>query len=69
MPLVQKSWTAILVSLRKIYSLVSVAGVPLVLEKFLLHLNKGIYILAWRIPWTEEPGEVQTMESQRGGHD
>ena len=22
-------------------------------------------ILAWRIPWTEEPGGLQTMESQR----
>ena len=21
-------------------------------------------ILAWRIPWTEEPGELQTMGSQ-----
>ena len=26
-------------------------------------------ILAWRIPWTEEPGELQTMELQRVGHD
>ena len=25
--------------------------------------------LAWRIPWTEEPGELETMESQRVGHD
>ena len=22
-------------------------------------------ILAWRIPWTEEPGELQSIESQR----
>ena len=22
-------------------------------------------ILAWRIPWTEEPGKLQSMESQR----
>ena len=22
-------------------------------------------ILAWKIPWTEEPGELQTMGSQR----
>ena len=22
-------------------------------------------ILAWRIPWTEEPGGLQSMESQR----
>ena len=25
--------------------------------------------LAWRIPWKEEPGGLQTMESQRVGHD
>ena len=26
-------------------------------------------ILAWRIPWTEEPGGLQSIESQRVGHD
>ena len=26
-------------------------------------------ILVWRIPWTEEPGGSQSMESQRVGHD
>ena len=26
-------------------------------------------ILAWRIPWTEEPGALQFMGSQRVGHD
>ena len=26
-------------------------------------------ILAWRIPWTEEPGGLQSMESQRVGRD
>ena len=25
-------------------------------------------ILAWRIPWTQEPGELQSMGSQRGRH-
>ena len=25
-------------------------------------------IFAWRIPWTEEPGELQSMGSQRVGH-
>ena len=25
-------------------------------------------ILAWRIPWTEEPGGLQSMESQKVGH-
>ena len=26
-------------------------------------------ILAWRIPWTEEPGGLQSMGSQRVGYD
>ena len=26
-------------------------------------------ILAWRIPWTEEPGRLQSMGLQRVGHD
>ena len=26
-------------------------------------------ILAWRIPWTEEPGELQSIGLQRVGHD
>ena len=25
--------------------------------------------LAWKIPWTEEPGRLQTMGSQRVRHD
>ena len=36
-------------------------------------LEKGMAthssILAWRIPWTEEPGGLQSMRLQRGGHD
>ena len=35
-------------------------------------LEKGmtthLSILAWRIPWTEEPGGLQSMGSQRVGH-
>ena len=26
-------------------------------------------ILAWRIPWTEEPGRLPSMGLQRVGHD
>ena len=36
-------------------------------------LEKGMAthssILAWRIPWTEEPGGLQSLGSQRVGHD
>jgi len=35
-------------------------------------LEKGIAtlssILAWRIPWTEKPGRLQSTGSQRVGH-
>ena len=26
-------------------------------------------ILAWRVPWTEEPGRLQSIRLQRVGHD
>ena len=36
-------------------------------------LEKGMAIhssiLAWRIPWAEEPGGLQSIGSQRVGHD
>ena len=36
-------------------------------------LEKGMAthssILAWKIPWTEEPGGLQSKRSQRVGHD
>ena len=36
-------------------------------------LEKGLAthfsILSWRIPWTEEPGRLQSIGSQRIGHD
>ena len=36
-------------------------------------LEKGMAthysILAWKVPWTEEPGGLQSMRSQRVGHD
>ena len=36
-------------------------------------LEKGMAthssILVWRIPWAEEPGRLQSIGSQRMGHD
>ena len=36
-------------------------------------LKKGMAthssILAWEIPWTEEPGRLQSIGSQKVGHD
>ena len=36
-----------------------------------LEKEMGIHssIIAWKIPWTEEPGRLQSRGSQRVGHD
>ena len=57
----------------------SVKSLPAMLETWVQSLGqedpleKGMTthasILAWRIPWTEEPGVVQSMGSQRVRHD
>ena len=57
----------------------SVKSLPAMLETWVQSLvqedplEKGMTthasILAWRIPWTEEPGVVQSMGSQRVRHD
>ena len=39
--------------------------------EYLLEKGKATHssILAWRIPWTAEPGGLQSMGSHRVGHD
>ena len=44
----------------------------LVLLQVIKFLNLGFakpHTLAWKIPWTEEPGGLQSMGSLRVGHD
>ena len=52
------------------FSLSLSLSVPLYIED---SLEEGMaihsYVLAWRIPWTEEPGGLQSIESQRVRHD
>ena len=43
----------------------SIPGLGRLLEDMAIHSN----ILAWRISWTEKPGRVQSIGSQRVGHD
>ena len=40
-------------------------------QKDLLEEEMAIHssILAWKIPWMEEPDRLQSMQSQRVGHD
>ena len=66
---------------RKLDSLVAqmVMGLPVMQDTWVQSLGqdgpleKGMAtfsnILAWRIQWTEEPGGLQSMGSQRVGHD
>ena len=43
----------------------SLGGEDLLEEEMATHSS----ILAWKIPWTEEPGGLQSMGLQRVGHD
>ena len=43
-----------------------ILGIYLVAEKAMAPHSS---ILAWKIPWMEEPGRLQSMESLRVGHD
>ena len=44
----------------------SICGIEHLLEK---EMATHSSILAWRIPWTEEPSRLQSIGSQRVGHD
>jgi len=43
-----------------------IAFLPRTLEK---EMETHSSITAWKIPWTEEPGKLQSMGSRRVGHD
>ena len=51
----------------------AVKNLPAMQVPFLGPLEKGMVtpssILAWEIPWTEEPGGLQSLGSQSAGHD
>ena len=38
-------------------------------EPFQKEMATHSSILAWKVPWTEEPGGLQSVGSQRVGHD
>ena len=45
--------------------LIPISGCSLLLQEMATHSS----ILSWRITWTEEPGGLQSMGSQRSGHE
>ena len=60
----QSSWASLVAQPVK-SQLGSIPGLENIVEK-----GKATHscILAWRIPWTKEPGGLQSMGSQRIGH-
>ena len=50
-----------------------VKNLPAMWETWVRSLEEGMVthssILTWEIPWTEEPGDILSMESQRVRHD
>ena len=56
-----------------------VKSLPIMRETWVLSLDRDDSLekemathssaLAWKIPWTEEPSRLQSMGSQRVGHD
>jgi len=73
------SWQLIAISARLMLVAQKVKNLPIMREVRVQSLGQedalekavAIHssILAWEIPWTEEPGELQSMGSQRIRHD
>ena len=69
--MLKKTWVALVVknlpaNAGDIRNLGSIPGLGSPLEK---RMATHSSILAWRIPWTEEPGGLHSMGWQRVGHD
>ena len=49
-----------------------VKNLPAMWETWVRSLEEGMVthssVLAWRIPWTEEPGKLHSMALKRVGH-
>ena len=71
----QSVWYTILINwkIKTIWSPEEMQKKPLTKFNTYLWLEKEMTIhsstIAWKIPWTEEPGRLQSMGSQRVGHD
>ena len=64
-------WTSLVAQIAKNLPAIQETGVLSLGQEDPLEKEMATYsrILAWRIPWTEEPGELHSMGSQRVGHD
>ena len=64
-------WTSLVAQMVKRLSTMQETWVRSLGREDPLEKEMAIYssTIAWKIPWTEEPGRVQSMGSQRVGHD
>ena len=66
-----ETWTSLVAQTVKRLSTMQETWVPSLGREDPLEKEMAIYssTLAWKIPWTEEPGRLQSMGSQRVRHD
>ena len=64
------SWASLVAQRIKLLPAMQETQVRSLVWEDLLEKEMAIHssILAWRIPWREEPGGLQSMGSQRVGH-
>ena len=64
-------WTSLVAQMVKRLRTVQETQVQSLYRDDLLERGMAIHssILAWKIPWMEEPGRLQSMGSPRVGHD
>ena len=64
-------WTSLVAQTVKRLSTMRETWVPSLGREDPLEKEMAIHssTIAWKIPWTEEPGRLQSMGSQRVGHD
>ena len=64
-------WTSLVAQMVKRLPTMQETGVQSLGQEDLLEKEMATHssILAWKIPWTEKPGRLQSMGLQRVGHD
>ena len=67
----QVPWTSLVAQMVKRLSTMQEAQVRSLVHEDPLEKEMAIHssTIAWKIPWTEEPGRLESMGSQRVGHD
>ena len=67
----KKEWTSLVAQKAKNLPAIQETWVQSLGQEFALEKEMATHsnILAWKIPWTEDPGRLPSMGSERFGHD